>query len=106
MFGKSEKKLTSPFETCPVCGDENVYPVERYQMNDLEWKVLLLCPDCHTKRELITDRETVRDLLKIARTKREQILKELDSMQKKNMEEEAEKFITALNKDYVLPIDF
>jgi hypothetical protein len=33
-------------------------------------------------------------------------MKELDNMQKKNMEEEADKFITALQKDHILPIDF
>ncbi len=93
-------------QTCPLCKSNLVYPVERYQMNDMEWKVLMLCPNCLCKRELVVDRETVRELLKNARVGRESIMKELDNMQKKNMEEEADKFITALHKDHILPIDF
>ncbi|MHB1361329.1 MAG: hypothetical protein ACYCW5_01860 [Thermoleophilia bacterium] len=93
-------------QTCPLCKSNLVYPVERYQMNDMEWKVLMLCPNCLCKRELLVDRETVRELLKNARVGRESLMKELDNMQKKNMEEEADKFILALHKDHILPIDF
>jgi len=100
-----QRKKTE-LQTCPLCKSSLVYPVERYQLNDLEWKVLMLCPNCLCKRELVIDRETVRELLKNARVGRESIMKELDNMQKKNMEDEADKFITALNKDHILPIDF
>ena len=100
-----QRKKTE-LQTCPLCKSKLVYPVERYQINDMEWKVMLLCPNCLCKRELVVDRETVRELLKNARVGREKLMKELDGMQKKNMEEEAEKFITALHKDHILPIDF
>lgn len=99
-----KKKLE--LRTCPLCKSELVYPVERSQVNDAEWKVLMLCPNCLCKREMVVDRETVRELLKTARVGRESLMKELDSLQKKNMEEEAEKFISALNRDHILPIDF
>lgn len=99
-----KKKLE--LQTCPLCKSHLVYPVERSQVNDAEWKVLMLCPNCLCKREMVVDRETVRELLKTARVGRESLMKELDSMQKKNMEEEADKFITALNRDHILPIDF
>lgn len=100
-----QRKKTE-LQTCPLCKSKLVYPVERYQINDMEWKVMLLCPNCLCKRELVVDRETVRELLKNARVGRETLMKELDGMQKRNMEEEAEKFITALHKDHILPIDF
>ncbi|MHB1411759.1 MAG: hypothetical protein ACYCXU_05925 [Thermoleophilia bacterium] len=100
-----QRKKTE-LQTCPLCKSKLVYPVERYQINDMEWKIMLLCPNCLCKRELVVDRETVRELLKNARVGRETLMKELDGMQKRNMEEEAEKFITALHKDHILPIDF
>jgi hypothetical protein len=100
-----QRKKTE-LETCPLCKSKLVYPVERYQINDMEWKIMLLCPNCLCKRELVIDRESVRELLKNARVGRETLMKELDNMQKKNMEEEAEKFIAALYKDHILPIDF
>jgi len=105
IMNELQKKKTE-IQTCPLCKSHLVYPVERYQMNDAEWKVMMLCPNCLCKRELVVDREAVRELLKTARVGREQLMKELDSMQKKNMEEEADKFISALHKDHILPIDF
>ncbi len=105
IMAELQKKQTE-LQTCPLCKSKLVYPVERFQVNDLEWKVMLLCPNCLCKRELVVDRETVRELLKNARVGREALMKELDGMQKKNMEEEADKFIIALNKDHILPIDF
>ncbi|MHB8923178.1 MAG: hypothetical protein ACYC51_07280 [Thermoleophilia bacterium] len=100
-----QRKKTE-LQTCPLCKSKLVYPVERYQLNDMEWKVMMLCPNCLCKREVVVDRETVRELLKTARVGREFLMKELDNMQKKNMEDEADKFISALNKDHILPIDF
>ena len=105
IMAELQRKKTE-LQTCPLCKSKLVYPVERYQINDMEWKVMLLCPNCLCKRELVVDRETVRELLKNARIGRETLMKELDGMQKRNMEEEAEKFITALHKDHILPIDF
>lgn len=105
IMNELQKKKTE-IQTCPLCKSNLVYPVERYQLNDAEWKVLMLCPNCLCKRELVVDREAVRELLKTARVGREQIMKEMDSMQKKNMAEEANKFISALQKDHILPIDF
>ncbi len=98
----------SDLQTCPMlwCDSKLVYLVERYQINDMEWKVTLLCPDCWTKRELTVDRESVRQLLKNNRLGREKLMKQLDEMQKKNMTDETDKFITALENDHILPIDF
>ena len=104
MAELQRKKLE--LQNCPLCKSDLVYPVERCQLNDLEWKVLMLCPNCMCKQELVVDRETVREILRTARIGRENLMKELDNMQKKNMEEEAEKFIAALHKDHILPIDF
>lgn len=95
-----------PWYECVICKSELIYPVERFQLNDIEWKVLLLCPNCLTKRELLVDRDTVRDMLKKARIRREALSKQLEAMKKQNMEEEAEKFISAINNNNLLPIDF
>lgn len=102
------KKKSDNCHVCPMpdCESEFVYSVERYQINDTEWKVRLLCPNCWNQRTVIVGRETVRTILKRARAGRERIMKDLDHMQKKHMEEEVEKFITALQKDYILPDDF
>ncbi len=105
IMAELQRKKTE-LETCPLCKSNLVYPVERSQINDVEWKVLLLCPNCSCKRELVVDREAVRELLRNARMGREALIKELDYMERKNMRDEAEKFIRALNEDHILPIDF
>ncbi len=105
IMAELQRKKTE-LQTCPLCKSELVYPVERCQLNDMEWRVMLLCPNCSCKRELVVDRETVRELLKNARVGRESLMRELDNMQKKNMADEADKFVAALNQDHILPIDF
>lgn len=105
IMNELQRKRTE-LQKCPLCKSDLVYPVERYQINDLEWNVLLLCPNCMCKREMVVDRETVRELLKSARVGREQIIRELDGMQKKNMQDEVDKFIQALDRNHILPIDF
>lgn len=105
IMNELQRKKTE-IQTCPLCKSNLVYPVERYQLNDVEWKVLILCPNCMCKRELVVDRETVRELLKTARLGRESLMKALRGMEKKNMQDEAVKFIGALHRDHILPIDF
>lgn len=105
IMNELQRKKTE-LQTCPLCKSDLVYPVERHQINDMEWKVMLLCPNCLCKREMVVDRETVRELLKNARIAREKLMKELDSMEKKNMQDEVDKFVTALDRDHILPIDF
>lgn len=105
IMNELQRKKTE-LQTCPLCKSDLVYPVERHQVNDMEWKVMLLCPNCLCKREMVVDRETVRELLKNARIAREKLMKELDSMEKKNMQDEVDKFVTALDRDHILPIDF
>lgn len=101
-----QETLNADPQVCVVCKSDFVYPVERYQINDQDWRILLLCPECQTLRETIVDRDVVRELLRTARIRREGIPKELKSMEKKHMEEEAEKTISAIQKDRILPIDF
>ncbi|MEK7816730.1 MAG: hypothetical protein AAB281_00585 [Actinomycetota bacterium] len=105
IMNELQRKKTE-LQTCPLCKSELVYPVERYQVNDMEWKVMLLCPNCLCKRETVVDRETVRELLKNAREAREKLMKELNNMEKQNMQDEVGKFIEALERDHILPIDF
>lgn len=105
IMNELQRKKTE-FQTCPLCKSNLIYPVERCQLNDIEWKVLMLCPNCMCKRELVVDRDTVRELLKAARIGRESLMKTLEGMQKKNMQDEADKFISALHRDHILPIDF
>jgi len=100
-------KKSQDLQVCPVCKSSLVYLVEKKQINDIEWKISLLCPNCFLLQEpIMVHRETARKLSKNARVGRENLAKVLAQMEKMNMEEEAEKMISALNKDHILPIDF
>ncbi len=91
---------------CPICKSKMVNSVERIQVNDEVWNVLLFCPNCWEKREVYADRETVRELLKNTRLGSEALQRELDCLQKKNMEEDIEWYVTAIYTDRIQPIDF
>lgn len=101
-----QETLNADPQVCVVCKSDFVYPVERSQINDREWKVQLFCPICRSPREVKVDSEVVRELLRTARLGKEQLQEDLKSMEKKHMEEEAEKTISAIQKDRILPIDF
>ena len=93
---------------CPMpdCKSELVYPDKKTQINDIEWKELLLCPNCGVSRELTVGREEIRNILKNNRIGREALMKEQDDMKKKNMEDVANKLEMALKNNHLMPIDF
>jgi|GEM_PF-3605157 len=96
------------WQKCPMpgCSSELVYLQEKNQLNDIDWEVTLLCPNCFTARKMIVDRKAVRKFLKTARIGREQLLKQYEELQQDNMEDDAEKIISALHEGRLLPIDF
>lgn len=97
---------TAGAATCPVCGSELVYPLERCQVGSDRWQLLMLCPDCFAWMNVSVDRQGAEEILLRQRLGREAITKELARLERRHMEEESEKFITALNAGAIQPLDF
>ena len=90
---------------CPDCDSRLVHPTDWDQAGE-RWEVRLRCPDCEwngggvfTQDEVdYFDRELDRGC--------SQILEDLKRMVRANMQEEADRFASALAADQILPEDF
>jgi hypothetical protein len=91
---------------CPECDRDLVYPVEWEEASPTHWEVLLRCPNCEWSEVDVFDQETVdRFDLELDRGT-EHVLKDLKRLVQANMEEEIDRFVTALESDAIWPMDF
>lgn len=99
--------LARHFTICPVCKSSLIFSPVRSQIDDTDWwRVEMFCPDCFSRKTFVTGRETVLLLLKHARHGREALGELGDKRASRSMEESAVKFLAALQKDFILPVDF
>jgi hypothetical protein len=91
---------------CPECDRGLVYPVEWEEVSPTHWEVLLRCPNCEWGELGVYDQMTVDRFDEELDLGTEALLRDLQRLTKANMEEEAERFATALAEDQILPEDF
>jgi hypothetical protein len=91
---------------CPECDRGLVYPVEWEEVSATHWEVLLHCPNCDWGELGVYDQMTVDRFDEELDLGTEALLRDLQRLTKANMEEEAERFATALAEDQILPEDF
>jgi hypothetical protein len=91
---------------CPTCSSVLVQPVNWHEQGDGCWNVELRCPECewwgrdtYTQSEVdVYDEELDRG--------GQELIEDLRSLTRANMEEEADRFAMALSSDCILPEDF
>jgi hypothetical protein len=91
---------------CPACERELVYPVEWEETSPTHWEVLLRCPNCEWSDLGVFDQETVDRFDDELDRGTEAVSRDLKRLTQANMEEEIERFVTALRSDAILPEDF
>jgi hypothetical protein len=91
---------------CPVCDRTLVYPVEWEEVSATHWEVLLRCPNCEWAEIGVFDQVTVDRFDEELDIGTEALLRDLERLTKANMEDEIERFTTALGADQILPEDF
>jgi hypothetical protein len=91
---------------CPVCGGALVYPVDWDRTGPSAWTLDLRCPDCETRREVTLGRASVEQLNRELYFGAQALAREADQMIRRNFEDEAERIVTALERDLILPMDF
>jgi hypothetical protein len=92
--------------SCPSCSSVLVQPVNWHEQGDGAWNVELRCPECerwfrdtYTQSEVDTyDEELDRG--------GQELVEDLRSLTRANMEEEADRFAMALSSNCILPEDF
>jgi hypothetical protein len=91
---------------CPVCRSSLVYPTDWQRTGSSTWELKLRCPNCETQRTLVLDREGVEHFNKVLYEGSEALARQAEQLTRLHFEEEAERFVQALDEDLILPMDF
>jgi hypothetical protein len=91
---------------CPECDKHLVYPVEWQEASSTHWEVRLRCPNCEWQTIGLYDQETVDRFDEELDYGTEALVRDLKRLTRANMEEEAERFSSALASDAIWPMDF
>jgi hypothetical protein len=91
---------------CPECDRDLVYPVEWQEVSATHWEVLLRCPNCEWTEVGVYDQMTVDHFDEELDRGSDVLLGDLKRLVQANMEEEIERFSSALAADAIWPEDF
>jgi hypothetical protein len=100
------KRSRDGMHACPECSSLLVQPIDWHEQGDGYWNVELRCPECEWwGRESYAQDEVDRYDEELDRGGQE-LIEDLRTLTRANMEEEADRFATALATDSILPEDF
>jgi hypothetical protein len=91
---------------CTDCAKTLVYPVEWEEASPTHWEVQLRCPNCEWLTVGLFDQETVDRFDEQLDHGTEALVRDLKRLTRANMEEEFERFSSALASDAIWPMDF
>ena len=91
---------------CPECDKPLVYPVQWEEASPTHWEVQLRCPNCEWLTVGLYDQETVDRFDEELDHGTEALVRDLKRLTRANMEEETERFTSALASDAIWPMDF
>jgi hypothetical protein len=91
---------------CPGCDKRLVYPVQWSEASPTHWEVELRCPNCERLTVGLFDQDTVDRFDEQLDHGTEALVRDLKQLTQANMEEEIERFSSALASDAIWPMDF
>ena len=91
---------------CPKCDRALVYPLEWEEASPTHWEVQLRCPNCEWLSVGLYDQETVDRFDEQLDHGTEALVRDLKRLTRANMEEEVERFSSAMASDAIWPMDF
>jgi hypothetical protein len=100
------RRDTLDLHVCPDCDKGLVYPVEWEEASATHWEVELRCPNCEWSNVGEYDQETVDRFDEELDRGTEALVRDLKRLTRANMEEEVERFSSALASDAIWPMDF
>jgi hypothetical protein len=101
-----ERREALNLHHCPDCEKGLVYPVEWEEASPTHWEVQLRCPNCEWHTVGLYDQETVDRFDEELDHGTEALVRDLKRLTRANMEEEVERFASALASDAIWPMDF
>ena len=91
---------------CRQCASELVYPVAWEEADRSRWEVSLRCPNCEWSVTDIFEEEDIQRFDETLDRGTEALVADLRQLSRANMEEDVERFISALTAGHLLPEDF
>ena len=91
---------------CPVCRGDLVHPVDWQRTGETSWSLRLRCPDCETQRSVVLGRPEIEQLNRDLYHGTQELAREAQRVSRQNFEDEARRFVTALRRGDIEPIDF
>ena len=91
---------------CPGCEQGLVYPVEWEEHDETRWEVSLRCPNWEWHTIGLYQQETVDRFDEELDRGTEALVRDLKRLMQANMEEEIERFVSALQAGHIVPEDF
>jgi predicted sugar kinase len=91
---------------CPECASQLVAPVAWEQAGPREWAVTIQCPNCEWWDADVFDEAAVERFDEELDRGTEALVRDLLRLMRANMEDDVERFVTALQADAILPEDF
>jgi hypothetical protein len=91
---------------CPHCTSKLVTPVAWEEAGPTHWDVTLHCPNCDWLGSGVFDEELVERFDEELDRGTEALVLDLQRLMRANMEDEIDRFVTALAADQIWPMDF
>ena len=91
---------------CPECSSELVYPTDWAPAANQCWEVDLRCPECEWSGGGTYSQGVVDRFDETLERGTESVLHDLKVLTRANMEDQIDRFVSALTADQILPEDF
>ena len=91
---------------CETCDSELVYPVDWEEAGETHWEVTLRCPNCEWTGVGVFEQDVVERFDEELDRGTEALVRDLKRVMQANMEDEIERFVSALHDGHIVPDDF
>jgi len=91
---------------CPLCRSPLVHPTDWQRTGPTVWRITLRCPNCETTRTVQLSREEVEQYNRVLYEGTEMLSRQAEQLTRRHFQEETDKFVSALEADLILPMDF
>jgi hypothetical protein len=91
---------------CEACESELVYPVDWEEAGDTHWEVTLRCPNCEWNGTGVFEQDTGERFDEELDRGTEALVRDLKNLMQANMEDEIDRFVSALEAGHIVPEDF
>ena len=96
----------SDLHVCVACESGLVYPMEWEEAGATHWEVSLRCPNCEWHGSGVFEQDVVERFDEELDRGTEALVRDLKRLMHANMEDEIERFVTALHGGHIVPDDF